>query len=399
MRHLCARTLGRMSAGTASDTPHRPGPLWPVEDPAFAPLFEAASGDDVVSGVSAALTAPETARSLPLVGDGRTRAQWELLAALGARSLSGARVVEPHLDALGILAQAHEAGHGTPAPPRGLLGVYASESGGVTPEAHEGSSGWTLSGDKPWCSLAGECEAAVVTARIAGTERRRAFLVGLRDRGVQQSSAAWPALGLAPITTLSLAFDEAPARPVGPDGWYLERPGFAWGGMGVAAVWFGGAVRIGRTLRNQLRRRSQGARRGSSQGPDQIGLAALGRVDRLLHAAATVLSQAAAAVDAGELDHAPGMTEADRVRGTVAAVCAEVIDVVSRATGPGPLTGDAGHARAVADLQVYVRQHHAERDDARLGAALLEAGPRAARDGAARDVAGQGGAGRDGVRW
>lgn len=216
MRHLCARTLGRMSAGTASDTPHRPGPLWPVEDPAFAPLFEAASGDDVVSGVSAALTAPETARSLPLVGDGRTRAQWELLAALGARSLSGARVVEPHLDALGILAQAHEAGHGTPAPPRGLLGVYASESGGVTPEAHEGSSGWTLSGDKPWCSLAGECEAAVVTARIAGTERRRAFLVGLRDRGVQQSSAAWPALGLAPITTLSLAFDEAPARPVGP---------------------------------------------------------------------------------------------------------------------------------------------------------------------------------------
>ncbi|RUQ34846.1 acyl-CoA hydrolase, partial [Micrococcus sp. HSID17227] len=29
------------------------------------------------------------------------------------------------------------------------------------------------------------------------------------------------------------------------------------------------------------------------------------------------------------------------------------------------------HARAVADLQVYLRQHHGHRDDTRLGAALL----------------------------
>ena len=66
---------------------------------------------------------------LPLTGAGRTRAQWELLATLGARSLAAARVLEPHLDALSILAQAD-----VPAP-SGLLGVYASESGGVTPTA------------------------------------------------------------------------------------------------------------------------------------------------------------------------------------------------------------------------------------------------------------------------
>ncbi|MCF3764559.1 hypothetical protein, partial [Salmonella enterica] len=76
-------------------------------------------------------------------------------------------------------------------------------------------------------------------------------------------------------------------------------------------------------------------------------------------------------VDAGRLDHGRGMVEADRIRGTVAQLCTEVMDVVGQATGPGPLTGSAAHARAVADLQVYLRQHHGHRDDARLGAALL----------------------------
>ncbi len=36
--------------------------------------------------------------------------------------------------------------------------------------------------------------------------------------------------------------------------------------------------------------------------------------------------------------------------------------------GPAPLTVDRSHAQRVADLQVYVRQHHAERDLARIGA-------------------------------
>ena len=83
-----------------------------------------------------------------------------------------------------------------------------------------------------------------------------------------------------------------------------------------------------------------------------------------------LLARAAEDVDAGRLDHGRGMVEADRIRGTVAQLCTEVMDVVGQATGPGPLTGSAAHARAVADLQVYLRQHHGHRDDARLGGAL-----------------------------
>jgi hypothetical protein len=45
--------------------------------------------------------------------------------------------------------------------------------------------------------------------------------------------------------------------------------------------------------------------------------------------------------------------------------------VAGHAHGPGPLTQEDTHAKRVADLEVYVRQQHAERDDASLGAALV----------------------------
>ena len=35
---------------------------------------------------------------------------------------------------------------------------------------------------------------------------------------------------------------------VGEPGWYLDRPGFAWGGIGVAAVWYGATVAVARRV-------------------------------------------------------------------------------------------------------------------------------------------------------
>ena len=48
---------------------------------------------------------------------------------------------------------------------------------------------------------------------------------------------------------------------------------------------------------------------------------------------------------------------------------------VGRALGAGPLGHDEAHGRRVADLTVYLRQHHAERDLAQLGALVAERGP------------------------
>jgi len=45
----------------------------------------------------------------------------------------------------------------------------------------------------------------------------------------------------------------------------------------------------------------------------------------------------------------------------------ETISRTARALGPAPLCQDEEHAQRVADLTIYVRQSHAERDLEQLG--------------------------------
>ncbi len=53
---------------------------------------------------------------------------------------------------------------------------------------------------------------------------------------------------MAGSDTLDVGFADIPAEPVGGPGGYTDRPGFAHGGAGVAACWYGGARGVGRTL-------------------------------------------------------------------------------------------------------------------------------------------------------
>ena len=71
-----------------------------------------------------------------------------------------------------------------------------------------------------------------------------------------------------------------------------------------------------------------------------------------------------------DIDRAPdavGIVEALAIRHLVAAGCRQVIDASQRATGPGPLVFDGEHAQRVADLRLYVEQHHHEADLAEIG--------------------------------
>ena len=289
----------------------------------------------------------------PVHGTGRTLPLWEFLATLGSIDLAAARVVEPHLDAASIL---HEAG--IEWEPGASWGVYAAEGKKkvVATESGDPAGPWTLSGEKPWCSLATVLDRAVVTAHVAGG--RRAFTVDLKHPGVRSVQTGWASHGLAQIPSEPVVFDGVPAIPVGPTNWYLQRPGFAHGGVGVAACWFGGAVGIYRSLSAACQARE----------PDQLALAWLGEADRLLAAAATSLSSAARSADERTL----GWASALRVRGLVAEVCERLIRLAGHAMGPAPLGFDASHARRVADLGIYLRQHHAARDDAALGSLLLQ---------------------------
>jgi hypothetical protein len=319
-------------------------------------------GDATAALELAARLGPE----VPQPGSGQTRRRWRLLTEISAADLTAGRVAEAHLDALAILA---EAGLGLDDPMLAALGVsrsstwgvFAAEGPGVRVDAVQTleNGRWMLSGTKPWCSLAGSLSHALVTGHTA--DGRRLFAVDLRTPAVRSESSTWVARGLATVVSTPIVLDAAAAVPVGPDNWYLERPGFAWGGIGVAACWFGGLLGIARTMAAAARRRE----------PDQIGLMHLGAVDLAVTRCRAALDLAAVEVDAGHAAGLAGAVLANRVRSIVAVAAEEVIGRAGHALGPQPLTQDEDHARRVADLTVYVRQHHAERDLAALGRAVL----------------------------
>lgn len=313
--------------------------------------------------------------SWPQPGDGNTARLWELLASVSAVDVAASRVFEPHLDAQAILVQA---GH-DPADGAGAWGVFAAEGPDTRLEARQGEAGILLSGSKPWCSLAPLLDRAVITAH-GETGGRAAFAVDLRHAGVTCEDPVWVARGLREIPSGTVHFSQVPAEPLGGEGWYFSRPGFAWGGMGVAACWLGGAVGVARDYRNSLAAAAESGRE-----PDQIALAALGEADRILTAALQYLARTAALIDDGGLGSLKSATgknmpeaersawsEALRVRGTVAAAVERVLSLVSRNRGPAPLAFDESYAKRMADLALYVRQHHATRDDAQLGKLTLK---------------------------
>jgi alkylation response protein AidB-like acyl-CoA dehydrogenase len=328
----------------------RPGRL---ADAALMTL--AAEAEDARGDVRRALELAERwGGRLPAPGQGRTTHLWEALATLGAVDLTVARAVEPHLDALAILAE----------PRAGTWGVWAAEGPGARLRAERTDDGCALTGRKPWCSLAADLSHALVTAWV-DDERRQLFAVDLDQPGVTGVDGPWVARGLSAVRSTPVDFDAVAATPVGEPGWYLRRDGFAWGGIGVAAVWYGAGVGLARRLWRQAAERDL----------DQVGQLHLGQVDAALTAAASVLLAAAEAVDTGTVGGEAGALTALRVRQVVADAAETVLHAADHALGPAPLTTEDEHAARVADLRVYLRQHHGERDTAALGRLVGGASP------------------------
>lgn len=295
----------------------------------------------------------------PTAAGSTTLDVWEALATLGAADVALARAVEPHLDAVTILHQAERAVRDG-----STWGVFAAEGPGVRLEAESTPTGWTLTGTKPWCSLAGTVSHALVTAWVDDA-RRGLFAVELADPRTTVEPA-WAARGLQEIPSGPVSFAASPALPIGDPGWYLHRPGFAWGGISVAACWLGGATGVARTL--------LAAAREPARADDAILLMHLGQVDARLAEGRAALVTAAAQIDTG----GPGSTGtaasllAKRVRTTIADAAEAVLRSVGHALGPAPLVNDPAHAKRVADLELYLRQHHGERDAVSEGRAVRD---------------------------
>ncbi len=301
---------------------------------------------------------------LPLPGRGATAQRFASLARIGSVDLDLARLVEAHTDALAILTDLGAdpaAGIGERA--RELWGVWAANPpADPLVAARTGGTQWLLTGTKPWCSGAGTCERALVTART--DEGYRLFAVAMSGGTAVPVDGSWTARSMTGSDSRAVRFDAHPALAVGEPEAYLQRPGFWHGAVGVAAVWLGGAVGVAGVLRRAHARRPL----------DPHALAHAGAVDAGLAAAGALLGETAAAFDEDPKDDRQrARLLAGRTRAAVERTATEVLDRVGRALGAGPLAMDTEHARRVGDLGLYLRQSHAERDLAELGERSLEA--------------------------
>ncbi len=290
--------------------------------------------------------------AMPYPGSGGTLERWRQLARLSFEDTVVGRLAEAHADADAILAEIGSRAVG----PGEIWGVWAAEPPTPVLRARMESGEWLLDGRKPWCSGATICTHALVTARTG--ERRRLFAVDLDHPGVRPVPDSWHAVGMRESDSGAVDFTGVPAEPVGLPGEYLTRAGFWHGAIGVAACWYGSACAIAGALHE----------RAGAGAVDDHAFAHLGAVTATLHAARVCLENAAHGIDQDPDDGCgTARLRARTVRAVVEDAATTAIDRVGRALGAGPLCADAAHARRVADLTVYLRQSHAERDLAELG--------------------------------
>ncbi|MFC5951606.1 acyl-CoA dehydrogenase family protein [Pseudonocardia lutea] len=287
---------------------------------------------------------------LPGPGQGATAVRWARLAAWGRESLPLARLAEGHTDAVAILREA-----GAEPEPGARYGVWAARSGGTGAELTGAPGAWVLHGRVRFCSGAPDLDRALVVAAAPGGSR--IVDLDLSRAGVVRHPGSWRAAGMRDSDTLDVDLEDlAVTDLVGEPGFYTARPGFWWGGAGVAAVWLGGAAGIVDALRERLRERA-----------DPHQLARLGELHTGLEAVDALLARTAEAVDADP--RSTHRTAAWTVRAAAEQLCRTVLDLAPRVAGVAALA--AGLADRLADLGLYVRQHHGERDLAALGEAVL----------------------------
>lgn len=283
----------------------------------------------------------------PLPGSGRTAERHRRLFEIGREDLSLARLVEAHWDALAILAEAgHKAVSGA------LYGVWAAEG---SDKAFR-MDGLSVSGTKPFCSGAGIVDHALVTVREPEPRLVDVDLRSNRD-AIEFDESSWKTSAFAETKTCLATFHSVPVREqdmVGSSGYYLQRVGFWHGACGPAACWAGGAAALLDWACKQKR-------------DDPHTLAHLGAMRAAIWSMKAALQISGDEIDADCDDLEEAQVRALTLRHIMEQGCTDVIRRLARAYGPHPLAMDEAIARRYMELDIYVRQSHAERDLETLG--------------------------------
>lgn len=293
---------------------------------------------------------------LPLPGHGQTALRHAKLWAAGVENLSFARIAEAHWDAVAILAECE----GQPRPET-IYGVWASEVPGQALRVEAHGDALTISGSKMFCSGAGLVDFALVTV---GVPEKLLIEVDLRgaQTSVRYDTSAWATPSFRETRTGSVTFTSHPVNPdavLGKAGWYLDRPGFWHGACGPAACWAGGAEALVQYAKTNPRK-------------DTHTLAHLGAMYSCIWNMRTCLDAAGREMDTHPMDYEAAHVRALTVRHIVEQQCTDVLRRFARAYGPFPLSMDADISQRYHELDLYLRQSHAERDLEVLGIRLLK---------------------------
>lgn len=295
---------------------------------------------------------------LPYPGSGATLQRWRGLASVAGADLSLCKLYEGHTDAMAIIAEVQ--GHEFSMPAASTWGMWAAEppQAKVQLNARTSSHEVRLDGLKAWCSGAAQISHALITCWDEEGQQQL-VAVALQQPGVEVTSNGWNAVGMAASGSVEVRFEQARGHLIGVPGAYLKRPGFWQGGGGIGACWFGAAQALGEALRSHCNKRSE-----------PHALAHLGALDTVLTATLASLRATAAWID--EQPFANAELPVRRLRSQCEYAAAQALEHVGRALGAAPYCRDEKFAQLLADLPVYVRQSHAERDLAAQGERVAE---------------------------
>ena len=284
-------------------------------------------------------------QSIPLPGAGETPQRHRRLTEVARQDLTLAKLAEAHWDAVAILAEADR----IPAP-GALYAVWASQNLKLPLTLTDGR----LNGNKQFASGASLVTHALITA---GSQLIEIDVPAASTETLTINPSPWATDAFRLTSTAELTFHSF-AIPtdalVGPPGWYTTRTGFWPGACGPAACWAGGAAGLIDFA-------------CASHRDDPHTSAHLGALHANHWALESLLDAAGR-----ELDLPPASPKAPQalaliLRHHVEQLCTDTLRRFARAYGPAPLSMNPEIARRYHELDLYLRQSHAERDLESLG--------------------------------
>lgn len=291
-----------------------------------------------------------SAGRLPEPASGQTYQRWQIFAQIAGFDLSLAKLFESHCDALSIL---HELGYENETDEK-TWAIWAAE-GGPAPLQIENDR---CSGVKMWCSGAEFIHKALISFKDQQGQSQLC-IVDLNQPSIRIDLAHWQAVGMQGTQTARVSFQDTAVKLVGCPNDYLDRAGFWHGAAGVAACWYGAAVRLMEELQQSC-----------LNTPHAFKKMYLGQLASQLAVTRQYFQYVAQLIDRQpKLSHE---REVRILRAQTEQSCLAVIEGVGKALGARPFCEQSTFSGLMADLPVFIRQSHAAFDDEQIAERCLQ---------------------------